>query len=172
MFWHSGGLGRVQEVTGGGSWRCGVRMARWFPCSRAPNDGEPPKSIFLANASGHHFCTYPSYTGVPRGFLCRMFFLFFWSFVLFPGNPNFLYLQNGTCIGYRALTQKQKKNARKLFRFICRVNQGLSNALFGLSGGWCLAAMWACPMHGRVLEWFHHMQQAEGRCTCTLELLQ
>ena len=35
MFWHSGGLGRVQEVPGGGSWRCGVRMARWFPCSRA-----------------------------------------------------------------------------------------------------------------------------------------
>ena len=55
-----------------------------------------------------------------------------------------------------ALSLRNKKNARKLFRFICRVNQGLSNALFGFSGGWCLAAMWACPVHGRVLEWFHH----------------
>ena len=131
-------------------------MARWFPCSRALNDGEPPKSILLAHASAHHFCTYPSYTGVPRGFLRRMLVLFFWRFVLFWGKPNFLYLQNGTCIGYRALTQKQKKNARKLFRYICRVNQGLSNALFGLSGGRCVAAMWAGVVHERVLEWFHH----------------
>ena len=107
MFWHSGGLGRVQEVPGGGSWRCGVRMARWFPCSRAPNDGEPPKSIFLANASGHHFCTYPSYTGVPRGFLCRMFFLFLGGGCPVLGECHFLYLQSGTCIAYRALTQKQ-----------------------------------------------------------------
>ena len=97
---------------GGGLWRCGVRMARWFPCSRAPNDGKPPKSIFLAHALAHHFCTYPSYTGVPRGFLCRMFFLFFWSFALFLGNPNF-YTSKTARVSAIALSLRNKQKDQK-----------------------------------------------------------
>ena len=31
MFWHSGGLGRVQEVPGGGSWRCGPEWPAGSP---------------------------------------------------------------------------------------------------------------------------------------------
>ena len=61
-----------------------------------------------------------------------------------------------------------KKNAKKLFRYICRVNQGLSNALFGLSGGWCVAAMWAGVVHERVLEWFHHSRGRADCAVCTI----